>query len=381
MWLFDMTVNMNLVSHKALMTSLVGTQKGGLRGTDLVFVNQYYCKKLLRLPQSNFYKEAFGATAKLSLNKQIIDLREEKIFYNPIFRNANMKTIPVPVRCEREGIFTYGEITDEYTKQSFGQPHRAFAANIFPKIVHTDFAGKASNTVFITELQALVSFLAVTCKDIYGELIRKNYTEHHCVQKWEDKFSGTDIDWAKVWTSVCNPVSTENTKSVIWEQIHLNDYCTYSYNKWHNARDPCPLCLTVPTKFHLTLECHATNLLWKELEPHLRMISGAYVSDTEKVFGIEGESPNSILRNWITFLLRECIVKQESIAFHNKKGMANIHDIKVNFNNKIKAELMDKYRIYQHLGRLNYFEKIFAVNDYLITWQNEWWQVLTLFPV
>ena len=381
MWLIDIAINTNLVSHKAVMTSLVGIQKGGLQGTDLLFVNQYYCKRLIRVPHSNFYKEAFSATAKLSLNKQITDLRGEKIFYNPIFRNTNLKTIPIPKRCEREGIFTYGEIMDEYTKQCYGQPHKSFAANIFPKIVHTDVAGKALNTIFITELQALVSFSAVTCKDIYGELIRRNYSEHHSVQKWEDRFAGTDIDWDKVWISVCNPVSTENTKSVIWEQIHLNDYCTYSYNKWHNAQDLCPLCLTVPTKFHLTLECKVTNRLWQELEPHLRMIYRAYVTDTEKLFGIEGESPNSILRNWITFLLRECIVKQESVAFHNKKGMGNIHDIRVQFNDKIKAELMQKYRIYQHLGRLDYFEKIFAANDYLITRENDWWQVLTLFSV
>ena len=121
---------------------------------------------------------------------------------------------------------------DEYTKQSFGQPHKAFAANVFPKIVHTDIVGKCANTIFITEYQALISLSVVTCKDLYGELIRKNYSEHHSAQKWEEKFVDTEIDWSKVWTSVCNPVSTENTKSIIWEQIHLNDYCTYSYNSY-----------------------------------------------------------------------------------------------------------------------------------------------------
>lgn len=380
-WLFDVVTNPDLVSHRALMTSLVGIQKGGLHGIDLIFVNEYYCKRLLQLPHSTFYRQAFSATAKLSLNREITDIREEKVFYNPIFRNANLKTIPIPKRCERDRIFTYGEIMDEYTKQSFGQPHKAFAANVFPKIVHTDIAGKCANTIFITEYQALISLSVVTCKDLYGELIRKNYSEHHSAQKWEEKFVDTEIDWSKVWTSVCNPVSTENTKSIIWEQIHLNDYCTYSYNKWHKVHDACPLCLMTPSKFHLTLDCQVTNKLWDELEPHLRKISRIYVSDYEKIFGIEGETPNSILRNWLTFLLRQCIVEQEHVAFHNKKGLANIHDIKINFNNKINTELMEKYRIYEHLGRLDYFKKIFAANDYLIIWQHNWWQVLTLFPV
>ena len=194
-----------------------------------------------------------------------MDLREEKIFYNPIFLNDNLKTIPIPKRWERDGIFTYGEVIDEYIKKTNGEPYKAFVANIFPKIKHTDKAGKSANTIFITELQALLSFKAVTCKDIYGELISKNSTEHHSVQKWEDKFPQVDIDWPKVWAVVNNPVINEDTK--IWEQIHLNDYCTYSYNNWHKEQDPCPLCLKVPTKFHLTLECDTTNELWQYLEP------------------------------------------------------------------------------------------------------------------
>ena len=152
--------------------------------------------------------------------------------------------------------------------------------------MHTDIVGKSLNKIFITELQALVSFTVVTCRDIYGELIHGSSTEHHSVQKWEDKFPQLDIDWSKIWASVHNPVATESMKTLVWEQIHLNDYCTYSYNKWHNKQDPCPLCLNIPTKFHLTLECEATNQLWKELEPHLRRISEPYVTDTEKVFDL-----------------------------------------------------------------------------------------------
>jgi len=99
----------------------------------------------------------------------------------------------------------------------------------------------------------------------------------------------------------------------------------------------------------------------------------------EKVFGLAGNSPNIILRNWLTFLLRQCIVDQERAAYHNKKGLQNIDDIKMNFNEKVKTELMQKYLIYQNLERSDYFRKIFAVNNHLIVWENNWWQVLTLF--
>ena len=152
MWLIDLATNPNLAHHRAIMTSLVGTQKGGLEGTDLIFVNRYYCRRLLKVPSSVFYKEAFNATAKLTLKKQIIDLRNEKIFYSSMFLNSNLKTIPIPKRCEREKIYTYGEIADEFTKQCNGEPHRAFAANVFPKISHTDIVGRSLNSIFITEL-------------------------------------------------------------------------------------------------------------------------------------------------------------------------------------------------------------------------------------
>ena len=66
----------------------------------------------------------------------------------------------------------------------------------------------------------------------------------------------------------------------------------------------------------------------------------------------------------------QCIVEQESIAYHNGRGILNEHDIKQNFNDLVKSEVMQKYTIYTSLGRNDYFVKIFAVKDFLITWEN-----------
>ena len=209
----------------------------------------------------------------------------------------------------------------------------------------------------------------------------KNYVEHHCQEKWEDFFN-TDIDWPKVWEALNNPITSEQVKTTIWEQIHLNDYCTYSYNKWHKNQERCPLCLSIPlTKYHLTLECELTKKLWNDLEHRLMCLLPNSVSDQENIFGLLGHSPNIILRNWITFLLRQCIVDQERIAYHNKKGPLNEFDIKRNLNEKVKTEIMEKYRIFSNLGRNAYFEKVFTVNDFMIIWQNNWWQVLTLYKL
>ena len=362
------------------MTSLIGNQKGGLSGLELIFVNEYYSKRLLRIPFSLFYTEAIKSTAKLTLSKRIDDLSTEKVFYNPVFLDRNLKTIPIPKRCERHGIFSYGEVVDEFIKQSYGLPHKPFVANIFPKIAHTDLIGKIQNTIFITKLQAQLTFRNATCKDIYGELIGKNYKEHHLEEKWENKFPEYTLDWPKIWKSVNNSVASEDSRTVVWEQIHLYDYCTYSYNKWKKAQEKCPFCLNIPSsKFHLTLECDIVNKLWEDLEPHLMRIHNAHVTDLEKVFGLTENSPNIILRNWLTFILRQCIATQEGAAYKNKKGPRNIDLIKRNFNQRVKIELMQKYLIFNNLGRAHSFRNIFAVNNYLVTWENNCWNALTLY--
>ena len=94
------------------MSRLVGMQKGGLIGPDLIFTDIRY-SRLLRIPNSMFYLQGLKAAAKLTLNKRIDDLNEEKIFYNPFFRDENLHTIPITKRCERHKVYTYGEVAQE----------------------------------------------------------------------------------------------------------------------------------------------------------------------------------------------------------------------------------------------------------------------------
>ena len=119
--------------------------------------------------------------------------------------------------------------------------------------------------------------------------------------------------------------------------------------------------------------------MWYDLSHHLQNIHPAPVSEHEKVFGVSGNTPNVILRNWMTFLLRQCIVEHESIAFHNKKGQGNEILIKNSYNQMIKSEVWLKYNIFCNLGRLEYFERMFSVNDYLIEKINGEWEILTLY--
>ena len=52
------------------------------------------------------------------------------------------------------------------------------------------------------------------------------------------------------------------------------------------------------------------------------------------MFGILGTSPAITLRNWLTYVLRFCIHQQENLAYHNKKGLLNELDIKLDYNTR-----------------------------------------------
>ena len=72
-------------------------------------------------------------------------------------------------------------------------------------------------------------------------------------------------------------------------------------------------------------------------------------------------------------------MEQENLAYHNKKGKGNLIDLKIKFNQKVKSEIFLKYHIFLNLGRADQFARDFAINNYLIEWQNAEWQVLTVF--
>ena len=136
---------------------------------------------------------------------------------------------------------------------------------------------------------------------------------------------------------------------------------------------------TPESRFHITVECPTLNTLWTELETHLQGIYPTPLTNYEKAFGLTGTNSGIILRNWMTFLFRQCIMEQENLAYHNKKGKGNLIDLKIKYNQKIKTEIFLKHNIFINLGRADQFARDFAINNYLIEWQNEEWQVLTVF--
>ena len=327
-------------------------------------------------------KSTAGTVTAMKLHKKIDDPRQEKLFYNPVFRDANGKVITINATCERHNAFTYGQIQDEFERKNNKLPHITHVANIFKRVHSVDLSLSQDYQIFDIQTQEYVPLIKASHKFIYNQLIARTYINHHSVKRWTDRFPNQAITWDLVWKSLNNPVSSVVSKSTVWEQVHLNDYTTSSYNRWHKTQVSCPLCLLVPaSRFHITVDCPLVVQIWKDISPHLLALHPAPVSDMEMAFGLSGQSPNVLLRNYMTFLLRECIADRERAAYHNKKGPGNIVDIKIDYNQRIKDDVNMKFNAYKHLGRLKLFEEVFAYNNYLLAWEKDEWQILTIFDL
>ena len=83
-WLIRMITDSELRFHRQIFNEIIGLQKGQLTGDDVIFAEASYVKKHLKTDNA-FYKEAFGAIAKLYTFKCTDNIENEHLFYNPIF--------------------------------------------------------------------------------------------------------------------------------------------------------------------------------------------------------------------------------------------------------------------------------------------------------
>ena len=229
-------------------------------------------------------------------------------------------------------------------------PYQTNIERIFTLITNKDVENRPDNVLRTSDTQTDIKFNELTQKIIYKELILPKYRAQVYETKWLEFLQ--HADWKKVWHSIHNPLSTEQTTTTIWEQIHLDYYTTYCYNKWHNAQDLCPLCEKIPeSRIHIILTCPVVKSLWNSIEPHLLNIYPIQITEEEKAFGLQGKAANIILRNWMTFLLRETIMEQESIAYYNGKGRGNENEIKIRYNERrIKTQIRYHYYITKNLS-------------------------------
>ena len=145
-WLVDLCVQPELNTHLALIARLLGEQKGKGTGKDLFFTTQNYARKILKI-DSPFYEESIKAITTLDTCKQVLESRDEKLFYNPVFLGRDGHTLKITKPCELAGVFTYGQLLDEVEHR---RPHRRHIANLYDRIDVQDFDERGHHVLATT---------------------------------------------------------------------------------------------------------------------------------------------------------------------------------------------------------------------------------------
>ena len=318
----------------------------------------------------------------LPFRKQLIDLRQEKVFFNPIFKTEADEVLETPFYNPYPHYYTYGTLLDEHNLRQNNQVHVKRITQVFDKIKTVDSEDREDFSLNCNSTD--LSFSKITLKILYGEILKVDYYRaHHSLFKWTEEMAHMAIDWDEVWKNLHNPLALEETKSIIWEQIHLNAYSTSSYNKWRKTEEICPLCLIIPeSDFHLIFNCQATKELWEEINPILRQIDEREVTKEEMAFGSFGNTVKTKLRNWITFLLRECISEQESVAYKNELGLQNIKEIKIKYIIKLKEQILASYRYHESKNTMHLFKLIYCADGSFLEYDEsiEHYTLPNIFP-
>ena len=146
-------------------------------------------------------------------------MRDEKVFYNPIFQNSNHKTLYISDYCKKNQIYTYGQLLDEVKLRDDGQKYRKQIVRFYDAMTLKDFESR--DEFYVGTYDGLVKFSRVTQKLLHEEMLRSTSMDHFSQVKWVERLG--HIEWVQVWKAVHNKISFEETRSRIWEQIHLNN--------------------------------------------------------------------------------------------------------------------------------------------------------------
>ena len=363
-WLIDITINPSLTLSYSIFHNLLGVQKGGIFGRDLIFLQPSYMQRHLKT-SSNFYKEALSALSKLDLSKGISNVNQwdsEHLFYNKYFHAKDLdKTFATTKYFETINLVTFGQFLEEKVKEIRNQPFDTKAVSLYSDIVISPYATK-EHTLHMNAGKD-VTFDEITHKILYEAFTEKIPGFHHSQIKWANTLD-EPIPWDDAWNTVHNFMCTNDTISAIWHQIHLNFYTQYSYNKWHKVSEMCPLCNELPESiYHILYHCKLVKTIWSDLSSKLLDLHPCPITDEEKAFGIINKKPppGILARNWLTYTIRKCILEMEREAHYDNSNI--MQRTKRKIQSSIESELDQKVFIYAADGKLEKFEKFFAHNE------------------
>ena len=375
-WLLELASNPELKAHLHIFKSIMGTQKGNISGRDLIFLEHSYIQRILDT-NNQFYKEALLAITSLDIKKgisQVSKWNNEHIFYNKLFslKNKN-KVIHIIPYFQNAHLYTLDQFMEEKMKEVREQPYDRRAVSLYDKIVLNPYAKKKD--LLVTNDGEEINLECITHKQLYEATISNLPGFHHSQIRWANTLN-KPFEWDDIWYTVHNFLNTHKMTSLIWQQIHLNFYTTYLYNKWHQANDPCPLCGEIPqTRFHIMLHCETVESIWKDIEPVLLKLHPTQVSIEEKAFGIVIKRPKTgwtnrpqnrhgiYVRNWLTYLMRKCIAKVERKSHYSSFNITT--KIKQEVHYALVKELDKKLFALHDKGNLKVFDSFFAYKNIL----------------
>ena len=365
-WLMEMTTNPHLKVNLDIFTALIGIKKGNNSGINLIFMHKPHITRVMGI-DSPFYKEALAATSIFERKKGIEDIKdwdEQPIFYNPLIIGRSGKTLKETDYHRKNGVYKLGQLLEEKSKEArnlpFDKTITALANNI---TLDTDVE---KDDMVILGDRKKVKMSLITQKELYEDAILKMSTDHTYQTKWVAKLNNV-ILWEEVWNSVHNFLISNKTRTIIWEQLHLNFYTQYSYNKWHDKQEMCPLCNKVPESiYHVILHCDFVNSIWTHMQPILSQLYSKSISDEEKALGIITiKSTNGILlRNWLTYKLREQVMQFERISYHSP-NVASFELFKAKFNQSMASEVKQLMFRYNNENKLSIFDSTIAYQGIL----------------
>ena len=309
------------------------------------------------------------------------DLPFQNFFYSRGFVGQDFKAIVNTLRGnKRKAYYLYLHVLTEKLKVDVGEPAYDLVVACYNKMHHIVINSR--EPAMITNVYDYLPLTEATEQKLYNEAIYSIiYRDHHSTVKWQEQLAPVYLDWKVIWRNIHNPLASEDTRSAIWEHLHLNFNTTASFNRWRDSADPCPFCSQVPdTPMHIILLCPLVRALWRDLQPFLNTIHSAPVSDYEMAFGIDGLTAPVLLRNWLTFKFRQIVSYQEYLT-HNTPSLNNTRMIKETMNRAITSEVRKKYDFCCASNNLPFFIKHFRCVPNFVVIRPDDLVVLPVFPL
>ena len=115
--------------------------------------------------------------------------------------------------------------------------------------------------------------------------------------------------------------------------------------------------------------------MWKTLESTLLKIAPIQVTTYEMAFGLQPtnkkDENTTILRNWLTFTLRHCLMLEERKAYYRQNTEEHERIFIFKYRSKISDEAKIKELYYKYSGREIHFEKIITAKNAIAEKKND----------